>query len=217
MASWKRDAASGLVVLLPILVTLWVVGWLYNSIANVPLLQQVIRPALFNGNVAVAELVRVLLTLLIFAALVLSIGYLMRTALGRFLERFLDDLINRVPVLRVVYNASKMAVETALAGGPGLQSPVKIEPWEGFRLTAFKTGKRAEDGREIIFMPTSPNITTGYVMEVEAEDLIETDERVEEALTRIISAGFGESDHDTAKDVIPSQEAFFAETDDETE
>ncbi len=217
MASWKRDAASGLVVLLPILVTLWVVAWLYNSIANVPLLQQVIRPALFNGNVAVAELIRVMLTLLIFAALVFSIGYLMRTALGRVLEQYLDDLINRVPGLRVVYNASKMAVETALAGGPGLQAPVKIEPWDGFRLTAFKTGKRTEDGREIIFMPTSPNITTGYVMEVKAEDIIETDERVEDALTRIISAGFGESDHDAPIDVVSSQEAFLNNSDENTD
>lgn len=215
MASWKRDAASGLVVLTPILVTLWVVLWLYNSIANVPLLQQVIKPELFGGNVGIAELVRVLLTLLIFTALVFSIGYLMRTAIGRVLEQYLDDLINRVPGLRVIYNASKMAVETALAGGPGLQSPVKVEPWDGMRLTAFKTGKRTEDGREIVFMPTSPNITTGYVMEVEPANITETDERVEDALTRILSAGFGETDRGNPPiDLIRGQEELTAEEED---
>ena len=193
MASWKRDAASGLVVLLPILVTLYVVVWLYNAIANVPLLQRIIKPGLFGGNVAMAEFVRVVLTLLIFAALVLSIGYLMRTAIGRIIEGVIDDVINRVPGLRVVYNASKMAVETALSGGTDLQTPVKIEMWDGMRMTAFKTGKRTTDGREIVFMPTAPNITTGFVMEVEPEDITETDEKVEDALTRILSAGFGES------------------------
>jgi len=193
MASWKRDAASGLVVLLPILVTIWVVSWLYGAIANVPLLQTVIQPPLFGGNEALAELARVVLTLLVFVALVFSIGYLMRTAVGAIIEEAIDDFMNRVPGLRVIYNASKMAVETTLSGAGDLQTPVKVELWNGMRLTAFKTGKTTDDGREMVFMPTAPNITTGFVMEVESVDLIETDESVEDALTRILSAGFGES------------------------
>ena len=196
MATWKRDAASGLVVLLPILVTAWVVSWLYRAIANVPFLQDVIEPGLFGGNAALAELARVALTLLVFGALVFSIGYLMRTALGTILEEAIDNFMNQVPGLRVVYNASKMAVETTLSGASELQTPVKLEIWQGMRLTAFKTGKRTEDGREVVFMPTAPNITTGFVMEVEPKDLMETDESVEDALTRILSAGFGESRRD---------------------
>lgn len=193
MASWKRDAASGLVVLLPILVTVWVVSYLYRAIANVPFLQTVVEPGLFGGNAAMAELARVVLTLLVFGALVFSIGYLMRTALGAILEEAIDDFMNQVPGLRVIYNASKMAVETTLSGASELQKPVKVEIWGDMRLTAFQTGKRTEDGREVVFMPTAPNITTGFVMEVAPEDLEETDESVEDALTRILSAGFGES------------------------
>jgi len=193
MPSWKRDAASGLVVLLPILVTGWVVTWLYRAIANVPLLQTVIEPSLVGKNAALAELIRVLLTLLVFGALVFSIGYLMRTALGTIIEAAIDDFMNRVPGLRVIYNASKMAVETTLSEASDLQTPVKVELWSGMRLTAFKTGKRTDDGRDVIFLPTAPNITTGFVMEVEPQDLIETEENVEDALTRILSAGFGES------------------------
>jgi uncharacterized membrane protein len=60
------------------------------------------------------------------------------------------------------------------------------------RMTAFKTGKRTADGREVLFMPTAPNITTGFVLEVEPERIEPTDERVEEALTRVLSAGFAE-------------------------
>ncbi|MFB6352948.1 MAG: DUF502 domain-containing protein [Halobacteriales archaeon] len=193
MASWKRDAASGLVVLLPILVTLWVVTWLFRAIANIPLLQTVVDPQLFGGNATMAELARVALTLLVFIALVFSIGYLMRTALGAIIEDAIDDFMNRVPGLRVVYNASKMAVETTLSGASELQSPVKVELWDGMRLTAFKTGKRTDDGREVVFLPTAPNITTGFVLEVRPEDITETDEHVEDALTRILSAGFGET------------------------
>ena len=214
MATWKRDAASGLVILVPIIVTLYVVLWLYGSVANVPLLEAVVDgeffPAVEIGGQqifsaeAVAELARVFLTLLLFGVLVLSIGYMMRTAVGGIVEEAIDDVINRVPGLRIVYNASKMAVETALSGGGDLQAPVKVEPWNGMRMTAFKTGKRTSDGREILFLPTSPNITTGYVLEVDPENLTETDEKVEDALTRVLSAGFGETDQDVMMGMIDS-------------
>jgi uncharacterized membrane protein len=117
----------------------------------------------------------------------------MRTTAGRVAEGMFDDIINQVPGLRVVYNASKLAVETAVSGTGDLQKPVRLEPWNGMRMTAFKTGKTTDDGRDVVFMPTAPNITTGFVLEVAPEDYEETDEQVEEALTRILSAGFGES------------------------
>jgi uncharacterized membrane protein len=214
MATWKRDAASGLVVLVPIIVTLYVVLWLYGAIANVPLLETIVNAENFVsvsvgnevifGAAAQAELARVVLTLLLFGALVLSIGYLMRTAVGGILEETIDDLINRVPGLRIVYNASKMAVETTLSGGSDLQAPVKLETWDGMRMTAFKTGKRTSDGREIVFLPTAPNITTGFVLEVDPGNLTDTDETVEEALTRVLSAGFGETDTEVAIGMVGS-------------
>jgi len=216
MATWKRDAASGLIVLVPIIVTLYVVLWIYGVIADIPFLEAVVSADSFSnlevggevvvGDVTQAELARVVLTLLVFAALVFSIGYLMRTALGSLVEAVIDDVINRLPGLRIVYNASKMAVETALSGGGDLQTPVKLETWDGMRMTAFKTGKRTADGRELVFLPTAPNITTGFVMEVEPEDLTETDEKVEDALTRILSAGFGETDAEVTMGMVPGDD-----------
>jgi uncharacterized membrane protein len=184
-SSWKRDIASGLIVLVPLLVTAYVVAFIYQSIANLPLLKN----ALENQPV----LVRVVVTLVLFALLVLSVGYLMRTTVGDLLEETLDGVMNSLPGLRVVYNASKMAVETAVSGPEDLQTPVKLETWNGLRMTAFKTGKSTEDGRDILFLPTAPNITTGFVVEVDPERYTEMDENVEDALTRILSAGFGES------------------------
>lgn len=187
MAAWKRDVASGLVVLIPIFATLFVVYWIYSQIAGIPILERTFsNPA-----------IRVVVVLVVFALLVLAVGYLMRTAIGGWIEATVDRLANRLPGLRIVYNASKMAVETALTGTDSLQTPVKIEPIAGYRMTAFKTGKSTEDDREVIFMPTAPNITTGYVLEVPSEELIETDESVEDALTRVLSAGFGESEERT--------------------
>lgn len=181
-SSWKRDIASGLVVLVPLLITAYVVAFIYRAIADLPVLQVIESTEL-----------RVLVTLVLFVLLVLSFGYLMRTTIGDLFEEFLDNVMNRLPGLRMVYNASKMAVETALTGTEELQKPVKLEVWDGMRMTAFKTGKTTKDGREVLFLPTAPNITTGYVVEVESDRYVDIDERVEEALTRILSAGFGES------------------------
>jgi uncharacterized membrane protein len=202
--SWKRDFASGLIILLPILVSLYVLAYLYGVLAGAPF-SLVITPetlmdlGLSNGlanNQYLLTFVRVLTTLAVFILLVFSIGYLMRTAMGDYAESQLDDLMNQVPGLRVVYNASKMAVETAVSGTEDLQTPVKIEPWEGMRMTAFKTGKSTPDGRDLLFLPTAPNITSGFVVEVEPENYEEIDERVEDALTRILSAGFGDTDEE---------------------
>ena len=129
----------------------------------------------------------------------------MRTTAGVLAETAIDDMMNQVPGLRVVYNASKMAIETALTGTNELQAPVKIEVWDNIRMTAFKTGKQTNDGKQLIFMPTAPNPASGFVIEVDDEDLIEIDESVETALTRIVSAGFGEQTHskqDTLINVI---------------
>jgi uncharacterized membrane protein len=133
---------------------------------------------------------------------VFAIGYLMRTALGGVVEGALDDIVNQIPGLRVLYNASKMAVETAVGGTDELQAPVKVETWDGLRMTAFKTGKTTEDGRELLFLPTAPNITTGFVVEVEPDRYEETDETVEDALTRVLSAGFGDTEERDVREVL---------------
>lgn len=197
MSSWKRDAGSGLIVLAPLLVTAYIIAWLFLKIAGLPFLENLPDYILFGGLIKIpGDLIRVGIVLAVFTALVFSIGYLMRTTLGSVVENAIDGTMNRLPGLRIIYNASKMAAETALSDTNQLQKPVKIETWNGLRMTAFKTGKQADDGRELLFLPTAPNITTGFVIEVESDDITETDESVEDALTRILSAGFGESNQE---------------------
>ena len=211
MASWKRDFASGLIVLGPILVTLYVIYWLYGLVAGLTpgliLQPEALEPFIpGDGEQAqqtrkqLAQFLRVIVALTVFTLLTVSIGYLMRTTVGGLVERVVDNVANRVPVMRVVYNASKMAAETAFGEQDSLQKPVKIETWNGLRMTAFKTGKVTDDGREVLFLPTSPNITTGFVVEVESDRITELDEDVEDALTRVLSAGFGDANRNRGMD-----------------
>jgi len=194
-ASWKRDFASGLVILVPLLVTAYIIVWIYTALAGLPLPVQNYNVTVGTGDVPVGSPLRVLLTLVIFVLVVFSLGYLMRTTFGDVIEDGIDSVMNQLPGLRVVYNASKMAAETAFGEQESLQKPVKIETWEGLRMTAFKTGKVTNDGREVLFLPTSPNITTGYVVEVDPSEITELEEDVEDALTRVLSAGFGDANH----------------------
>src|SRR6056297_1097645 len=209
MATWKRDIASGLIVLLPLIVTAYIVAIIYNQLRKVPV-------PINNVNSYLQGPLKVTLTLVVFFLLVLSIGYLSRTAFGDIFEEVIDNLMNRLPGLRVVYNASKMAVETAVSGTEELQTPVKLEVWDGLRMTAFKTGKKTQDGRDVLFLPTSPNITTGFVIEVDADRYEETDEGVEDALTRILSAGFGESRDNGIPIAVTEEYVDEGEVDDES-
>ncbi len=193
MSTWKRDFASGLIVLAPLLVLLLVIRWIYRHIASIPLIDA-LQPDLIPEPLLPFS--RVVIAVAVFTTIVLGVGYFMRTTFGRVAETKIDDAINRIPAFRVVYNASKLAVETALSSGTDdLQSPVYLETWAGIRMTAFKTGKKTRDGKIVLFMPTAPNITSGFVIEVEPERIEETGETVEEGMTRILSAGFADSAH----------------------
>ncbi|ELZ41262.1 hypothetical protein C463_13494 [Halorubrum californiense DSM 19288] len=192
MSTWKRDFASGLIVLAPLLVLLLVLRWIYQYIASIPLIEG-LQPEIIPAPLEPVS--RVIIAFAVFATVVLAVGYFMRTTLGRLAESAVDDTINRIPALRVVYNASKLAIETAISGTDELQSPVYIETWPGIRMTAFRTGKKTRDGKIVLFMPTAPNITTGFVIEVEPDRIEETGETVEEGMTRVLSAGFAESAH----------------------
>lgn len=201
MSTWKRDFGRGIVVLGPILVTVVLVYTLYSIVANVTptviLDGETLAPLLVGVDAhrreQLAGVLRVVAFLGTGGLLLYAVGTLAQTAIGELFEAWLDSRANRIPGLRLVYNASKTTTEMTLDDDEALQTPVKLELWTGLRMTAFKTGHRTADGRALLFLPTAPNITTGFVLEVHPDEFTELDETVEDALTRIISAGFGDA------------------------
>lgn len=189
-SSLRADFVSGLVVLLPLLICSYVLLWLFRAIAGFPIVGHV-APELPVLSSVSEQLSLVVFTLSLLLVLLFAIGWLMRTALGTLLERTIDAGINQIPGFRVVYNASKVAVETAVDDFD-VQEPVRVELWGTFRLTGFRTGNQTSDGRSIVFVPTSPNVTSGFVIEVDDGNVEPTGESVETALSRVISAGFGD-------------------------
>lgn len=187
MSELRRDVVSGLVVVAPVAITAIAIIYLLRFIAGLPLVAR-IEPSYLRPPIVIT----------VFLVLVMATGFLMRSTVGTILVDILRGIINRIPVLRVVYNATDLAVETAIGDRQGRTRPVRLEAWRGLRVTAFDTGNKTEDGRHLCFFPTAPNITTGYVIEVEEEDIEPTGERIEHALTRLLSAGFSDGSNEDA-------------------
>lgn len=193
----KEPAVSGTIVLIPIVIVLLFIGWLFNHIAAIPGNQYFNISNIFNLTGAlrfyVDQTFKLTVLLLLSGVIVTGVGRFVRTDIGFKIERVLDRGFERIPIIGTLYSITKVTTETVLGGADDLKKPVKIEV-HGMRVTAFQTGNRSPEGKEILFVPTSPNITTGFVVEVEPEEIIETDENSEQALTRVLSAGFGDSE-----------------------
>lgn len=188
MDDWRRTAASGLIVLVPILICAYIITFVYTLIVHLPILDSVHPPVL-----------RVVLILFICGLCILSVGYLMRTTLGRFLDQRFDALVNRFPGIRTIHGGLKRAVRTAVMHQDAVREPVKIQVWHDHHMSGIRTGNWTDDGREIIYIPGSPDITAGFLAEIEPENIVETDETLLEVLVRLISLGFGDSAENTAE------------------
>lgn len=182
--------------MLPIFIVSLVISWLFSKIEQIPYneLLNITPYYIVNQSAKLAAL------LIIGTVAVTFTGQAVKTASGFKVEKLLDELIGNIHFLGAIYRITKVTTETVIEGTEELSKPVKIEV-AGMRMTAFKTGNTAESGREILFMPTAPNISSGLILEVKPENIIETDESPEQALTRTLSAGFGQS-----KPVIDDQE-----------
>jgi len=183
----KEPAVSGIIVLLPVFVILLIVNWLFENIARIPGNQYIN----LTGYYYIDQSYKLALLLVIIAIVVTGIGRLVKTKRGFKVEKAIDNFFGGIPFIGSVYDLTKVSTETLLGYGEDLSRPVKIE-FNEIRFTAFKTGNKAEDGRSIVFIPTAPNITSGMVVEIDEDRIIETEENSEEALTRILSAGFGQ-------------------------
>jgi uncharacterized membrane protein len=184
----KQPATTGSIAVAPIVVTLFVVSWLFNKLDKIP------GNRFFNITeyFYVNQSIKLVVLLTLITVIVTGVGRFVNTRSGFKIERSVDKLVDQTPVLGSVYNITKVTADTVMNGPEGFKKPAKIDI-NGLKLTAFRTGNKTRDGRDIVFMPTSPNITTGFVIEADPDMLEESGETAEQALTRILSAGFGAS------------------------
>lgn len=189
----RRWFIAGLLVWLPLAVTYWLLRFLVGVLDNsLLLLPSAIRPETLLGF-AIPGL-GILLSLL----LVLVTGALAANFVGRRVLRTGESLLNRIPLVRTVYSGVKRLAETVLGdSGTSFRKVLLIEyPRREMWTLAFQTGEpvgevQASTAREVItvFVPTTPNPTSGFIVMLPREDVIELDMSVEDGLRMVISLG----------------------------
>lgn len=190
--SLRRYFLSGLLVFLPVAITLWFIGWVISLLDSV----LDILPDSFHPNaylpVPVPRLGAVVTLLLILFLGVLTTG----VATRRFLAVW-ENLFIRIPVFRGVYTAVQKLVQTFLGQSNAQRQVVMIEyPRAGMFTVGFAMGRawhHLEDKINAplvnVFIPTTPNPTSGFYLLVPTSDVRPLNMTMEEALKLITSSG----------------------------
>lgn len=202
-AGLRASFLTGLVIVAPAVLTIWLITTIVEFVDNrvMPLIPDRIFPAQLTGiNIPG-------LGLLIFLAFTLIVGWLAKGYIGRSLIQWSEDLVARMPVVRSIYNGLKQIAETVFASGSNSFSKACLVeyPRKGIWAMAFvSTDARGEiisklqpAGKLIsVFLPTTPNPTSGFLLFVPEEDVVVLDMTVEDAAKLIISAGLVVPDPD---------------------
>ena len=138
------------------------------------------------------------LGVLMMVVILTFVGFLTANIFGRTLLRAGERLVNRMPVVRTIYGALKQVLETVLSqSSNSFRQAVLVEyPRRGIWTVAFVTGDtegevagRLDDDMVNIYVPTTPNPTSGFLLMVPRRDLIYLDMPVEDAAKYVISIG----------------------------
>jgi len=178
----------GLLVTVPILVTFALLHWVFRVLDNV--LQPVLRLA-FNAVPPGAGLVGGLVVILL-------VGLVANTWVGRSALRALESVVFRTPLLRTIYGGTKQILEAVVAGQrmPFRRAVLVEWPRRGTYTLGFVTGEHPLPiGGTVVkvFVVSAPNPTTGFLMLVPEEETTPLPMSVDEALTPVVSGGLAGS------------------------
>lgn len=193
MHNLRRYLIAGILVWLPLIVTVWLVRLMVNLVDRTLLvLPDAVQPETLLGFPIPG------LGFVLAAAILLVTGMLVTNLLGRRLVKFWEDVLGRIPIVRAIYSASKQLSETLFSGtGKSFRKVCLVQyPRSGMWVLAFVTGDGAEESNRRtghtlvnIFVPTTPNPTSGFFLMAPREDVIELDMPVEIGLRLILSGG----------------------------
>ncbi len=180
----RRQFLTGILVIVPIGVTIWLLVWIFNSIDNI---LQPLASSMLGRTIPGLGFV-------IMIALVYLLGVMASNIGIRRLVSYGESLLGRVPIVRPIYSSIKQIVDSfSTSGKTGFKQVVVVEfPMKGTRTVGFVTNESLDKAGEkllYIFIPTAPNPTSGFLQIVREEDVIQVDTSVANALEMVVSAG----------------------------
>lgn len=180
----KRQFITGITVLLPVGLTLYI-SWnifkligkiLFPLIVKIPILQKL------------PYLVTHLISFIAFLVFVWLIGLITTNIIGRRIFRLPELLLLKVPFINRIYQGARQIIQTIMVSRTAFRRVVMLEyPRKGLYTLGFVTNTVKE--KLLLFIPTSPNPTSGYFIIAPEEETIPLDISVEEGMKLIVSAG----------------------------
>ena len=194
MAALRKWLFAGLLVIVPVGITIWVLEWILSTLDKT----LYILPAQWHPDKLFGFHIPgfgVLLALVIL----LAVGAVASNFLGKKLVQWGDAVVGRIPVVRSIYSSVKQVSDTLFSeNGNAFRTAVLVQwPREGVWTIAFVTGSPggdvstylAEDDYLTVYVPTTPNPTGGYFVILRRSECIELRMGVDEALKYIVSMG----------------------------
>jgi uncharacterized membrane protein len=189
----KKYFVTGLLIWIPLVITFMVMAWIVNSLDQILLLlPNGMHPREVLGfNVPGAG---VLFSLLI----VFATGLVAANVMGQKLVQLWEAILARIPVVKSIYYSVKQVSDTLFSSnGQAFRKALLVQyPREGAWTIAFLTGKPGGDTANhlkgdyvSVYVPTTPNPTSGFFLMMPKTDVVELDMSVDEALKYIISMG----------------------------
>ena len=197
---FRQYFITGLLVWLPMGVTIWVLTWLYGLLDGIFLAVLGAADSVIPGLHVLADVLRGLpgFGVLIVALVILATGVFVANIFGQWWLRQWDKLMNRIPVVRSIYTSVKQVSDTLFSGsGHAFSKALLIRyPHQDAWSIAFLTGRPGGEvaqklaGEHVsVYIPTTPNPTSGFFLMVPRAHVIELDMSVDDALKYIISMG----------------------------
>ena len=195
---FRNTFLTGLVILVPIFVTYILVTFLIDLLSGVgaPILKGITRIVGFE-RVGWVEPFVPFFNFLLSLLIILILGLIGTNIFGRKLLAKFNQLVMRLPLVSSIYGAAKQVVETFHGPNQSFQKVVLVEfPHKGNWMMGLVACER-DDSLQLstvkkmysVFIPTTPNPTSGFLILVSPKDVVELDYDVEEAFKYIVSSG----------------------------
>ena len=193
MKSIRKWLLAGLLVIVPLGITVWVLEWILSSLDKTLL----ILPSQWRPDALIGFHIPGFGVILAFSILLL-VGAVASNFFGKKLVTWWDGLLNRIPVVRSIYSSVKQVSDTLFSdSGTAFRKAVLVQwPRPDVWTIAFVTGSPGGDvvnhlqGEYLsVYVPTTPNPTGGYFVMLKRTDCIELNMSVDEALKYIVSMG----------------------------